>query len=90
MAWAVELEAGVLRSLKKMDFAEAKRILLFLKDRVATLENPRSLGEALRGPRLGELWKYRVGDYRILCRLEDAKLKVLVVTIGHRREVYRA
>ncbi len=78
MAWAIELEAEVLRSLKKLDFTVAERILVFLRDRVAKLDNPRAIGEALKGTRFGELWKYRVGDYRLLCRLEDATVRVIV------------
>ena len=57
--------------------------------RVATLDNPRSIGEALKGSTLGEFWKYRVGDYRIIASIDDLALCVLVVKIGNRREVYR-
>ena len=56
---------------------------------MATLDNPRSIGEALKGTALGEFWKYRVGDYRIIANIEDRALCVLVVKIGNRREVYR-
>ena len=69
--------------------ADAKRITDFLRTRVATLDDPRSLGEALKGSRLGDFWKYRVGDYRIICDIQDGKLIVLVVEIGHRSSVYR-
>ena len=67
----------------------AKRILVFLKYRVAVLEDPRSIGEPLRGVTLGAYWKYRVGDYRLICDIEDDALKILVVRLGNRREVYR-
>jgi mRNA interferase RelE/StbE len=60
-----------------------------LRERVAPLENPRTLGAALKGPRFGDLWKYRVGDYRIIARIEDDLLLILVVRIGDRKEVYR-
>lgn len=60
----------------------------FLYERVARLDDPRGIGEALHGPKFGELWKYRVGDYRILTRIEDNLLRILVVKVGHRREVY--
>jgi len=63
--------------------------LKFLNERVAKLDNPRSVGQALRGSRLGEFWKYRVGDYRLICRIEDDRLLVLVLRLGHRREIYR-
>jgi mRNA interferase RelE/StbE len=88
MTWNVELLAEAERTLKKLDPQTAKRIYAFLSLRLANLENPRSIGEALKGSRFGELWKYRVGDYRILARIEDDILRVLVVKIGHRREVY--
>jgi mRNA interferase RelE/StbE len=67
----------------------ARRILRFLHDRLAPLDDPRSLGEALRGSRLGAFWKYRVGDYRIIAAIEDDRLVVLIVRIGNRRSVYR-
>ncbi|MCK5880002.1 MAG: type II toxin-antitoxin system RelE/ParE family toxin [Holophagae bacterium] len=53
------------------------------------LENPRASGDALKGSRLGEFWRYRVGDFRIICRIEDDRLVVLVLRVGHRREIYR-
>jgi mRNA interferase RelE/StbE len=76
------------KDLPRIDKPYRTRILSFLRDRVARLDDPRSIGEVLVGPLQG-LWKYRVGDYRILCRIEDAKLIVLVLIVGHRREVYR-
>ena len=72
-----------------MDPQIARRILRFLNERVALLENPRSIGEALKGQALGTFWKYRVGDYRIIASLEDEVTRVLIVRIGNRREVYR-
>jgi mRNA interferase RelE/StbE len=66
-----------------------RRISRFLFERVAQLENPRSIGEALKGNELGELWKYRVGDYRIIASIEDKLVRILVIRIGNRREVYR-
>jgi mRNA interferase RelE/StbE len=53
------------------------------------LDNPRSIGQALQGSKLGEFWKYRVGDYRLICKIEDNRLLILVLRVGHRREVYR-
>ena len=72
-----------------MDRQAARRILRFLHDRVAMLEDPRSIGEALKGSRFGEFWKYRVGDYRVISHIKGDALLILVVKIGHRREVYR-
>jgi mRNA interferase RelE/StbE len=89
MAWQIELDRAAVRDLKKLDRPTAQRILAFLRDRVAALDDPRSIGEALRGSRLGEFWKYRVGDYRVIARIEDAAVRVLVVRIGNRRDVYR-
>jgi mRNA interferase RelE/StbE len=89
LAWRIEFEAAATKDLAKLDKTVAKRITLFLRERVLSLDDPRTIGEALRGPRLGEFWKYRVGDYRIICRIEDGALLVLVVRIGNRREVYR-
>lgn len=89
MAWKVELSADVDRQLAKLDPQHSKRILKFLHERVASLDNPRSIGQALQGSRLGEFWKYRVGDYRLICKIEDQQLLVLVLRLGHRREIYR-
>ena len=89
MTWRVDLDPAAVRELGKLDPQIARRILGFLRDRVAMLDDPRSIGEALRGSRLGEFWKYRVGDYRIISSIEDRVLRILVVKIGNRREVYR-
>jgi len=88
MAWTVELSPGVDRQLDKLDPKHARRILKFLFERLARLEDPRSIGGPLQG-QLREYWKYRVGDYRVLCALQDERLVALVVKIGHRSEVYR-
>jgi len=89
MAWKVELAEAAAREIDKLDPQAARRILKFLRERVAKLENPRSIGEALHGSKLGEFWKYRVGDYRLICFIEDKRLVVLVLRVGNRREVYR-
>lgn len=88
MGWKVELSADADRQLDKLDPQVARRILKFLFERVAKLENPRGIGQALRGSELGELWRYRVGDYRLICSIEDKRVLILVLRIGHRREVY--
>jgi len=75
--------------MDKPDAQTAPRILRFLNQRVARLENSRSVGEPLPGPEPGPLWRYRVGDYRILCDIRDKQVAGLVIQIGHRREVYR-
>jgi mRNA interferase RelE/StbE len=89
MAWKIDLDPAAERELDKLDPQIARRILSFLHQRVATLDDPRSIGEALKGAKLGEFWKYRVGDYRIISSIEDGALRILVVRIGNRREVYR-
>lgn len=89
MAWKVELDRAAVRDLDQLDPSAARRILAFLHGRVAALDDPRSIGEALKGSTLGEFWKYRVGDYRIVSSIEDRILRILVVRIGNRRDVYR-
>ena len=89
MAWSVEIRPKAERQLDQLDPQVARRIIRFLFERVAQLEDPRSIGDALKGSELGELWKYRVGDYRIIASIEDKLVCILVVRIGNRREVYR-
>lgn len=89
MAWKVELAPAAERELGKLDRQDARRILAFLFERVATLDDPRSIGEALRGSKLGDFWKYRVGDYRLISSIEDGVMRILVVKVGNRRDVYR-
>jgi mRNA interferase RelE/StbE len=89
MGWKIEFDENAERELKKLDPQIAKRILAFLFNRVAPLENPRSIGKALKGSKLGSFWRYRVGDFRIVACIEDDALRVLVVRVGNRRQVYR-
>ena len=89
MAWTIEFDESAVKRLRKMAASDAKRIRDFMRDRIAPLDDPRAVGKALRGASLGDLWRYRVGDYRVLCDLRHDRLVVLVVEIGHRREVYR-
>lgn len=89
MTWRIEFDRAAAKELDRLDRQVARRILGFLKDRVANVEDPRSIGEALKGAQLGEYWKYRVGDYRVIAKIEDAALLILVIRVGNRREVYR-
>jgi mRNA interferase RelE/StbE len=89
MAYSVELAESADRELDKLDAPQRKRILKFLHERVAKLADPRSIGQALHGSQLGEFWKYRVGDFRLISKIEDDRLVVLVLRVGHRREIYR-
>lgn len=88
MAWAVELAESAADALNKLDPVTQQRIWRYLRGRLARTNNPRQSGKALTGPYAG-LWRYRVGDYRLICRIEDARLVVLVVKIGNRRTVYQ-
>ena len=89
MAWRIELDDAAKKDLAKLDKPVAKRITAFIRERLALLDDPRSIGDALKGSRLGELWRYRIGDYRIIANIEDDALKILVIKIGNRREAYR-
>ena len=88
MAWRIEFVPAAAKELKKLGTAEAARIIATLEDRIAQLDDPRTLGSALTGD-LGGLWRWRIGDYRVVARIEDERIMILVVRIGHRREVYR-
>jgi mRNA interferase RelE/StbE len=89
MAWRIELADSAAKQLRKLDPQVARRILTFLRDRVSLLDDPRSIGEALRGKQLGDFWKYRVGDWRIIADLDDGVMLITVIRIGNRREIYR-
>ena len=89
MAWRIEFADSAAKQLRKLDPQIARRILTFLRDRIAPLDDPRSLGEALRGKLLGDFWKYRVGDWRIIADLDDGVMLITVIRLGNRRVVYR-
>ncbi|MEO8557903.1 MAG: type II toxin-antitoxin system RelE/ParE family toxin [Rhodospirillales bacterium] len=88
MTWQIEFDERARKELRRLDATVQKSILRYLRSRVATSADPRRMGKALTGDLAG-LWRYRVGDWRMVCRIEDQKLIVLVLVIGHRREVYR-
>jgi len=89
MAWSIKFDRKAEHDLDSLDPQVARRITRFLFERIAPLDDPRSIGDALKGSELGDLWKYRVGDYRIIASIEDKLVLILVVRIGNRREVYR-
>jgi mRNA interferase RelE/StbE len=89
LAWAVEFDPHAVKDLKKLDKQVQHRIIEFLRSRIAPLDNPRDVGEPLAGSRLGNYWKYRVGDWRIICDLQDERIVVRVLRVGNRRAVYR-
>jgi len=87
LAWTVELSDFAQRQIKGLDPQTSERILDYLNDRLEGCKNPRHFGEPLRA-NLAGLWRYRVGDYRVICRIEDERVVVLVLNIGHRRDIY--
>lgn len=87
MAWRIEIDKSVQRSMKKLDKEIARRIVAKLRE-ISQLEDPRSMGKGLVENKSG-LWRYRVGDYRIVVDIEDDVLLILVVDVAHRSEVYR-
>ena len=89
MAWQIEFDPDALKDLRKIDKQIQIRLVGFLRSRVGALDDPRSNGEALSGQRLGSYWKYRVGDWRIICDIQDGRIVVRVLRIGNRRDVYR-
>lgn len=88
MAWQIEVSETAAKQLRKLGSVDAKRITQFLRLRLSNLENPRDVGKPLTGP-FSDYWRYRVGDYRLICDIQDGILKVLVLQIANRREVYR-
>ena len=88
MTWKIEIVPSAIKELDKLDRQVAKRILKFLHKRVASLKDPRSIGDALKGSKFGEYWRYRVGDYRIITKIEDDFLLIIVLRVGHRKQIY--
>jgi len=89
MAWRIEFDPAAAKELSKLDDQSARRILKFLRQRVAPLADARVIGEAMKGAQFAGLWRYRVGDFRIVVDIADQALRILVVRVGNRREVYR-
>lgn len=86
--WAVEISRTAEKQIQKLDRKAQKSIIKFLRERVEPADNPRQWGKPLRGEKYG-LWRYRVGDYRLICDIQDEKIMVLVLVVGHRKDVYR-
>ena len=87
MRWAYSFDERALKELKKLGKQAQREILKYLDERIATKEDPARFGKALRGDLAG-LWRYRVGDYRLICSLKNGQMLVLVLKVGHRRDVY--
>ena len=88
MVWRIEFDPRAIKELSKFDRPIQQLILKVLRDRIATLDDPRSIGEALRGEEPGRFWKYRIGAYRVICDIRDEDIVILVIRIGDRKEVY--
>lgn len=88
MAWTIEVLPAAAKELRKLDRATAARIIRTLETRIATLDDPRALGAPLVGEHAG-YWRWRIGDYRVIARIEDERITILVIRVAHRREVYR-
>ncbi len=88
LAWTIEFEERAKRDLSKLDKSIQREIVRYLETRISNSHDPRSFGHAL-SHNLSGLWRYRVRDYRIVCKLEQDRLIVLVVAIGHRSQVYK-
>ncbi|MBX9705413.1 MAG: type II toxin-antitoxin system RelE/ParE family toxin [Gammaproteobacteria bacterium] len=88
LGWAIKVTKVAFKQLEKINKFSQKRILNFLHSKLENTADPRMLGKALTGHSIG-IWRYRVGDYRIICDIQDKTVTILVVTVGHRKEVYR-
>jgi mRNA interferase RelE/StbE len=89
LAWTIKYTESSTKQLKKLDKQTALRVIDYMDERVAVLAEPRSLGKNLKGPKMGEYWRYRVSNIRVICNISDAQMTVLVIEIGNRREVYK-
>ena len=87
LIWKVEFDDAAAKELRKLDQQAQQQILIYLRERIATADDPRRFGRPLTGDLAG-LWRYRVGDYRMICSIEDDRFVVLVLRIGHRKKIY--
>jgi mRNA interferase RelE/StbE len=88
LAWIIKYTESSSKQLKKLDKQIALRVLDYMDERIAVLDDPRALGKNLKGPKIGEYWRHRVGDIRVICNIVDSRMMVLVIQVGNRREVY--
>jgi mRNA interferase RelE/StbE len=86
--WKIEVTRGAEKQIKKLNRTAQAAIIRFLRERLQSASNPRLWGKPLQGEK-GGLWRYRVGDYRLICDIQDEKVAVLVLRVGHRKDVYR-
>jgi len=88
MAWKIKYLKSIQKEIRKINKGEQKKIREYLEDRIANADDPRKFGKALKGTH-SEFWRYRVGQYRIICEIDDSEIVILVIRIGHRKDVYR-
>jgi mRNA interferase RelE/StbE len=88
LAWRIEITRTATKQITKLDQRAQKSVLNFLRGRLSSADNPRQWGRALQGEKRG-LWRYRVGDYRLICDIQDETITILVLELGHRKDVYR-
>lgn len=88
MDWKIKLDTFAVKQLKKLDKSIQQRIINFLHNRLSLHKDPRNLGKPLVG-RLSGLWRYRIGDYRVICKIKDKEVTVLVININHRKDIYQ-
>ena len=88
LVWTIDYTATALKQLRKLDKPAARRIVDYMDERVAPAPNPRDTGKALTGALLGSYWRYRIGDCRVICDIQDGVLRVLVIEVGNRKDVY--
>ncbi len=88
MAWTIEITRTAEKQIKKLGRVGQESLVRFLRDRLKPADNPRRWGKPLHGEEKG-LWRYRVGDYRLICDIQEEKITILVLRVGHRKEVYR-
>ncbi len=89
LVWKIDFTNAAKKQLSKLGKPDAKQITTFLRQRLSERDDPRQLGIAMQGSNYSGLWRYRVGDYRIIASIDDESIRILIVTVGHRREVYR-
>jgi mRNA interferase RelE/StbE len=87
VSWTINFSEVALKQLKKLDKQVTKRIIDYLENRISTAEDPKLQGKALSYNKSG-LWRYRVGDYRVICQINDETITILVLGIGHRKDIY--
>jgi mRNA interferase RelE/StbE len=88
LVWRIEITRTAEKQIRKLDRGAQNSIVIFLRKRLESASDPRRWGKALQGEKRG-LWRYRVGDYRLICDIQDKKVTILILEVGHRKDVYR-